>query len=710
MPHPDPLVALAPVSLPLANDWRFAIDAQDAGEAEEWFAPAFDDGAWTSVTVPHTWNVMPEYSNFEGRAWYRRAFTLPAEAAAGHVALRFQAVFYLARVWLNGVYLGEHEGGYTPFEFDVSHVARPGADNVLAVQVDNARSLARIPAILRPGWSFDWWNYGGIVRDVEVAISSRAFIAGQRVLAVPHLAGPDEADAATITATISVMNTASEALAGTLTARLRDDNSGPPAGPVSATVSLPAGGQGETQLSLTLPAPKLWHFDHPNLYHWSVTLAGADGQALDVDEVTIGIRQVELKDARFYLNGEPVRLVGLTRHADSPEHGLAETTAVMAADYDDLKQLNEVLSRPVHYPQAEYILNYADRNGILLIPEVPAWQLTADQMANEHVRDVERQQLREMIAASANHPSVWAWSIGNEIESETTAGQDFVRDMIAYVKSLDPTRPVGFASNRLGGRPWADATALSDFVLMNQYFGTWVGPKDGLGPALDAIHTAWPDKTVIISEFGFEPRWQKLWAPPSFASDPTQFYSIPESSAPDSEAADAQRRQLIAEQMAVYRAKPFVAGAIFWTYQDYRTRTDFVMGVVDAERQRRGSWAVLREAYAPVLFDSVAITPAAGGVQSATITLRTRGPVDEDLPAYTLRGYRLRWMLTAPDGPAALSDGGMPLPVLAPGTTWSTEIEWPVPNEDYRIVLSIVRPTGFTVIERTYHAQGDPAP
>jgi len=361
----------------------------------------------------------------------------------------------------------------------------------------------------------------------------------------------------------------------------------------------------------------------------------------------------------------------------------------------------------VHYPQSKFILDYADRHGILLIPEVPAWQLTQEQMINDHVRQLEQQQLREMIATDFNHPSVWAWSIANEIESETAAGQEFVHDMIAYVKSLDTTHPVGFASNRLGARPWFDATALSDFVLMNQYFGTWVGPKQGLGPALDVIHTTWPDKTVIISEFGFEPRWQRIWAPPSFASDPLQFYSIPNDVPADSEAADAQRRQLIVEQMAVYRTKPFVAGAVFWTYQDYRTRTDFVMGVVDPERHRRGSWAVLRDEYAPALIDWVTFSPASGDERSATIALHTRGPLDVDMPAYTLRGYTLHWAVTSPNGDPKYSEGDWPLPTLAPGTQWSGEVKWTVPKAQSIFTVSIARPTGFTVIERSYDSQGE---
>jgi beta-glucuronidase len=697
--------AVSTSSIPLNGEWRFAVNTNDTELSQGWEKPAFDDSAWSAVSVPHTWNVMPQHKDYEGIGWYRRSFTLPADAQNGHLRLRFNAVYYLARVWLNGQFLGEHEGGYTPFEFDVTRIARPDGPNVLAVRVDNLRTTNRIPAILRPDWSFDWWNYGGIVRDVSMEVTSRAYIARQRIVAVPHLTGLDEADKATITTTVAVNNTSDDPLDGNISVDVTEDASGRSVLNATAAVHVPAGQSADVKLSLELATPRLWHFDHPNLYRWSSSLRASDGQILHTSQVTFGVRLVELKDARFYLNGEPVRLVGVTRHADSPEYGLAEPVTIMAADYDDLKTLNEVLSRPVHYPQAEFIMDYADRHGILLIPEVPAWQLTAAQMADPHVRQLEQQHLREMIEANYNHPSVWAWSIGNEIESQTGSGRDFVKTMIDYVKSLDPTRPVGFASNNLGGSPATDATAYSDFVLMNQYFGTWAGPKAWLGGALDLVHKTWPNKTVIISEYGFEPHWNRFWGPPTDSLKSSESYFIPADQSPTSEAADEQRRQLIMDQVAVFRSKPYVAGAIFWTYQDYRSRTEFIMGVVDAQRNRRGSWYVLRELHAPILFESV--TFSTGDKRHADLTLRTRGPVETDIPAYTLRGYRLHWSARSPDGKQVFSQGDLSLPVLSPGTTWTGGIDWPAPGSSHILTLSIIRPTGYTVLERAYDPQGN---
>jgi hypothetical protein len=704
--HPGSLTALPPVKLSLSGPWRFATDPDVVGHNRGWEQQGFNDDDWQSVTVPHTWNVMPEHADYAGIAWYRRQVTLPPVTGEAHVRLHFGAAFYLAQVWWNGVYLGEHEGGYTPFEFDVSGLAQPGTANVLAVRVDNRRAMDRLPAALISRWSFDWWNYGGLVRDVTVHLSSPAFIAHQRLVAVPELVGVGQAKAATLTATVTVTNASSQWLEGVLTGEAHGEaDSRAAVTAPAAPVRLPPGASGEVTLTATIPEPTLWHFDHPHLYRWVATLQETGGRVLHTADETFGVRAIELREARLHLNGEPVRLVGVARHADSPAYGLAEPVTVMATDFSDMKRLNAVLSRPVHYPQAESVLDYADRHGLLLIPEIPAWQLSAAQLANPRIRALAQQQLREMILSQANHPSVWAWSVGNEFASDTPDGHAFVRELTAVAKALDPTRPVGFASNRLGHQPWADATALTDFVMMNAYFGTWDGPKERLGPALDAIHATWPDKPVIISEYGFAPHWKRISG--SVWPEPSQYYTIPPDMPSDSEAADRQRQQLIREQLPAFRSRPFIAGAIFFTYQDYRTPNGLMMGVVDAQRRRRGSWAVLREAYAPAVLEAVDVSPTADGSQRAAIVLRARGPIDHDLPAYTLRGYQLAWAVADPDGQPVMAQGVMTLPTLAPGATWSGVLQWDAPATDHRLTLRLLRPTGVIVSEHTYDVHGE---
>jgi len=409
MTDPSQVTGIKPQTLDLGGLWQFQVDPEGVGEQEGWNTSDFDDAGWLSVTVPHTWNVMPDYADYDGVAWYRLTFPVDAALSEAHFRLEFDAVFYKAHVWLNGVELGEHVGGYTAFSFDVA--PQTDVENVLVVEVDNRRSPDRIPATLRGNWTYDWWNYGGLVRDVRLLVTDSIFIESQFITAEPDLV--DSADiqvrtrivnslstVADVYLTVSILDEATDALVWTEPGLTRE-------------IQLSPQEASEIELATTLPDPKLWHFDHPTLYVLAAELRDQEGNLLHQTETTFGIRKIEIKDARFYLNGEWVRLVGLSRHADSPEYGLAENVSIMASDYDDLKRLNMVFSRPVHYPQHDFILDYCDHNGILLIPEVPAWQLTAAQMSSVSMRELEKQQLREMIEHDFNHPSVWAWSLGN---------------------------------------------------------------------------------------------------------------------------------------------------------------------------------------------------------------------------------------------------------------------------------------------------------
>src|SRR5208283_342664 len=211
----------------------------------------------------------------------------------------------------------------------------------------------------------------------------------------------------------------------------------------SGTFSLPPGASSQS-VSLKLTNIRRWSIDQPNLYRLSANLESG-GKVLDTRQDTFGLRQIEIRDRHLLINGERVRLSGMTRHEESPWEGLAETPGTMRYDYDDMKALQVTLTRPVHYPQNSYIFDYADRNGILFIPEIPVWQFSEEQLSDPKVLALAKQQMREMIEQNANHPSIFAWSVSNESEMSTPGGRAYFHALRNMIHEIDPDRFVSFA-------------------------------------------------------------------------------------------------------------------------------------------------------------------------------------------------------------------------------------------------------------------------
>ncbi len=632
--------------------WTFWL-AKDAPADPAWLKS--DPAKVESVSVPHSWPPSRGVGS-EGVGWYARTLVVPEVIVGKHLELHFDAVFYAARVWVNGTLVGRHEGGHTAFDLDVSKVLKPGSNRIV-VAADDRPGFATIPGYaMRLAGSgnvwYDWWHSGGITRDVSLRIAEGGLIRRQRISQVL------KADSATVTSGVAIENVDAKPHTYSLTS-VAIDPDGREVARCEKSVTVAASSAATPDAALTITKPQLWQIGAGKLYRIVAELRDEKGVVLDRREDTVGLRTLALRDRKLYVNGVAVRLTGVTRHEDSPWEGAAETRGTILHDMRDLNALHVTLTRPVHYPQPQSVFNAADRAGMLLVPEIPIWQMTAAQLGDPRLLVRAKAMMAEMIAESGNHPSVLAWSVMNESEAATPQGLAFVKAMKAHINAIDPGRFVTFADSQIAERAVrVPALVEADFVMANAYFGTWSGAADKVGPWLDAFDKAYPDRMLVISEFGW---------PGPFSHD--------------SASADVARTENLKDQLAAFATRPWVGGAIFWSYADYRSNKNLFAGLadgyvdhglVDADRQRRPSYFAWEAANRDV---SAKIDLTMAGETPTGFTATVMGAAKAALPSYPLVGARLHWRAIGGDR-VVLGEGEQALPVIAPGGTATVSAAW----------------------------------
>ncbi|MFC1614628.1 glycoside hydrolase family 2 protein [Gemmatimonadota bacterium] len=658
--------------------WHFRTDPDGLGEREGWFRPETATGPWSEITVPHTWQVSPELSDYMGAAWYRKEFRVPESWASGVVRLEFEAVYHSATVWVNGKPVGEHlRKGYTAFCLEITReLLSDGGRNVLAVKVNNSFDKKMLPR----GDSYDWAEDGGIIRPVNLLLTPKTFIERVAVDAVPDL----QNNRAELAIRLALRNCSERSVPLAISYRVEEEDTGRTvlAKESAATLELAPGSAGEVTLAgATLDEPRLWHFDHPHLYRL-VAAIEYQGKALHQYCTTFGVRRFEVSGEKFLLNGEHVRLMGVERMGGShPDHGMAEPEFLIKVDHDGMKETNCVFTR-VHWPQDKRVLDYCDRHGILIQVEVPAWGGgTFRDMEGDPDPDIVQnglEQLTEMIRRDYNHPSIFAWGLANEIKGQHPPAYKFVKRMYEEAALLDPHRLRSYAADSLYETPEKDVSALMDFVEWNEYWESWYpGSLDDLRGTLEQIHRAFPGKPLVISEYGY------LYSYPGFSGG------------------EVRMIELLCQQTELFREFDFIGGTIYFCYNDYRTQKHDIgrgplrqraCGVVNVLGERKKSFETLRRQCSPV---KALRLKRQRGMLSATVTAR------DTLPSHRLHGYRLRWTVYGPEeAPAERYTAS--LPDLDPGgeATVQLPFEEKAPSG---VRVEVLRPTGFSVSTGWWH-------
>ncbi len=658
-----------PDAIPLHGEWSFALDPANMGISGKWFTKDVPQSyRFDKVTVPHCFSTDKRYESFTGTVWYRKPFNWKT-ATGKRVILHFDAAYYRTNVWLNDQKVGTHEGGYTPFSFDITDFLKNG-DNLLSVSVNNDTwQPGSIPGAKDHNEinnSFmGWTNYGGLLRPVYLSVEPEVYADNIKVEAIPDL----EKGTAVLKTKFRIRNASKQSVSPKtgFMVTIKDK-------PVSVTWKgkndrIPAGETAvfEWETTLTSSQVKLWNLDDPNLYK----LKAFTGS--DTISTNFGIRKVEIKNVQLLLNGKPLKLAGGNRVVDYPGLGSMEPDWLIEKDFRLMKEAGMEFHRLTHYTPSEHFYDLADKHGMLIITEAGNWQLTPRQMDNDTIRKNFRQQFKEMTERDWNHPSVIAYSVGNEYMSLEDAGKRWTKDMIDYARQLDPTRLYTFATmflNRLPKKPEDEASQYVDFVSTNTY--------GNHAKALDHIHMLYPEKPILISEWGIRADSKVEAIPGMLKFSEHDFGS--------SEVVQAKH---ISDVVAEIRKRPYVIGASWWTYNDYQSRHQGTntngyrpWGIVRPDRSLRPAYYVYQKEMSPVTIEKAGFKTGDQGEHQLSLKVTARN----DFPAYAIQGYYIQ-----------ASGKTVNIPNLNPGE--SKEIHIPVTGFDQRIHVNIFKPTGFKVLD-----------
>jgi len=495
----------------LSGLWRFRLDTEGAGRTEGWWRSPLAKAA--DIPVPASYNdIYPDATvrDHVGDAWYQTSVWVPARWTGQRIVLRFDAATHRATVWVNDTEVAEHEGGYTPFEADVTAHLRPGAENRVTVVINNELTWSTIP----PGtieehpnghrvqrYFHDFFNYAGLHRPVWLYSTPSAHISDITVTT-------------TFDDTTGVIDYRVDSTGDVDSHRvvLRDAS--------GAEVASAGGAVG----TLRVPDVHPWAPGDGYLYELEASLLNTSTEVIDSYQQPVGVRTVEVRGTRFLINGTPFYFKGFGKHEDAPVRGKGHDDVLMVHDFALLEWIGANSFRTSHYPYAEEVLDYADRHGVVVIGETPAVGLNLNigggvfnsgkrvstfspDTAGNDTQRAHLQAIQELVSRDKNRPSVVLWCVANEPDDVQPAARDYFAPLAAETRRLDPTRPVAYANALLAPPDECVVTDLFDVVLLNRYYGWYFGPGD-----LDAAETAleselrqWAaihDKPIIITEYG----------------------------------------------------------------------------------------------------------------------------------------------------------------------------------------------------------------
>ena len=519
---------------------------------------AFEGGL--RLNVPSDWNSqIPELKYYEGTMWYARKFEINKKSDE-NLFLYFGAVNYRCRVYLNGTLIGSHEGGFTPFQFNVTNVVKEGG-NFLAVEVDNTRTADAIPAL-----SFDWWNYGGITRDVMLVHTPKNYIRD-------YFIQLDKYDSDRVHAEVQLSAQNAGQLVKIEIPELKIAN------------KVFTDGTGLAKATFRVRNLERWSPQAPKLYQVIVSS--------EVDEVkeNIGFRNLYVKNTQIYLNDSPVFMKSIGLHEEiSQRQGRAYSEQDAIALLSEAKGLGVNMIRLAHYPQNEYIVRLAEQMGLMLWEEIPVWQ--GIDFKDSSTRLKAQRMYTEMLLRDRNRCALTFWGVANET-APSESRNAFLKSLVELCHKMDTTRLItaAFDLPKLNSETNAfemedDFIENLDVVSINKYMGWY--HRWPMSPSEIRWNVAL-DKPLIFSEFGGEALYGQ-------SGDSTVTRSWREE----------YQEKLYKDNLEMFKYIPNLAGISPWILFDFRSPYRFHptnqegwnrKGLISDQGYRKKAWYVMKEYY-----------------------------------------------------------------------------------------------------------------
>lgn len=546
----------------LDGAWKFRIDPENIGEKSGWQQSL---PAQETVVVPSMWNNESGLLDYEGAAWYQKEFY----TQGGCLRFCFGGVMTVADVWLDGIYLGSHYGGFCQFDFIVRDVE--AGEHILSVRADNHFDEQSIPQR-----QVDWYHYGGITREITIETLEGICVLYNRM---DYTLSKDrkKADCQFL---LELYNADKEECTSSLNVTLDGQ------GVFEETLTLAAG---ETR-QVVSPAfvvenVRLWDIGKPNLY--SVVMQTDTDDLMD----RVGFRTICVEDGAIKLNGRAIELRGVNRHEEHPDWGFAFPQKLMKKDLDIIGDLGCNTIRGSHYPNSQAFVDMLDERGILFWSEIPIWGCGFSPEALGDPVVVERglNMHREMVKYYYNHPCIVIWGMHNEIKSFTPEAYAMSETYYHFLKENGGNRLVTYASNA----PLKDiCMEFCDMICINTYFGWYGGTLSSWNTFLEDFRARRKElglehKPVIFSEFGGAALYghhtfdNVLW---------TEEYQA----------------NLLSHCLSLFHEDPMVVGFYVWQFCDMRTCLEAGItrargfnnkGILNEYRKPKASYFAVRSLY-----------------------------------------------------------------------------------------------------------------